>query len=56
MTAATGNARTPTNEITRSDAIVLFGASGDLARKMTFISLYHLARRGLLARVAAPAA
>ena len=32
----------------RSDAIVLFGASGDLARKMTFISLYHLARRGLL--------
>ena len=48
MTAATGNAMTPTNEITRSDAIVLFGASGDLARKMTFISLYHLARRGLL--------
>ena len=32
----------------RSDAIVLFGASGDLARKMTFISLYRLARRGLL--------
>ena len=32
----------------RSDAIVLFGASGDLARKMTFVSLYHLARRGLL--------
>ncbi|MEC8321850.1 MAG: glucose-6-phosphate dehydrogenase [Planctomycetota bacterium] len=32
----------------RSDAIVLFGASGDLARKMTFVSLYHLAERGLL--------
>ena len=32
----------------RSDAIVLFGASGDLAKKMTFISLYRLAERGLL--------
>ena len=33
---------------TRSDAIVLFGASGDLAKKMTFVSLYRLAERGLL--------
>ena len=33
---------------TRSDAIVLFGASGDLAKKMTFVSLYHLAERGKL--------
>lgn len=33
---------------TRSDALVLFGASGDLAKKMTFISLYRLAKRGLL--------
>ncbi|HAW94740.1 MAG TPA: glucose-6-phosphate dehydrogenase [Phycisphaerales bacterium] len=32
----------------RSDALVIFGISGDLARKMTFISLYHLATRGLL--------
>ena len=32
----------------RSDAIVLFGASGDLAKKMTFASLYHLSARGLL--------
>ncbi len=32
----------------RSDAIVLFGASGDLATKMTFPSLYKLAARGLL--------
>ena len=32
----------------RSDAIVLFGASGDLAKKMTFVSLYRLAERGLL--------
>ncbi len=32
----------------RSDALVLFGASGDLAKKMTFVSLYNLAARGLL--------
>ena len=32
----------------RSDAIVLFGASGDLAKKMTFVSLYRLAERDLL--------
>lgn len=32
----------------RNNAIVLFGASGDLAKKMTFISLYRLAERGLL--------
>jgi len=31
-----------------ADAFVSFGISGDLARKMTFISLYHLERRGLL--------
>jgi len=29
-----------------SDALVLFGASGDLAKKMTFPSLYKLERRG----------
>ena len=33
---------------THSDALVLFGASGDLAKKMTFVSLYRLAERGLL--------
>jgi glucose-6-phosphate 1-dehydrogenase len=33
-------------ELNRSDALVLFGASGDLARKMTFPSLYMLAKRG----------
>ncbi len=32
----------------RSDAVVLFGASGDLAKKMTFVSLYRLAERGML--------
>ena len=31
-----------------ADAFVSFGISGDLARKMTFISLYQLERRGLL--------
>jgi glucose-6-phosphate 1-dehydrogenase len=32
----------------RSDAFVLFGASGDLAHKKTFASLYAMARRGHL--------
>jgi glucose-6-phosphate 1-dehydrogenase len=31
-----------------SDALVVFGITGDLARKMTFRSLYRLERRGLL--------
>ena len=31
-----------------ADALVIFGISGDLARKMTFKSLYLLERRGLL--------
>jgi glucose-6-phosphate 1-dehydrogenase len=30
------------------DALVLFGASGDLARKKLFPALYHLARKGCL--------
>jgi len=33
---------------TSSDVLVLFGASGDLARKMTFPSLYRLAERRVL--------
>jgi glucose-6-phosphate 1-dehydrogenase len=32
----------------QADALVIFGISGDLARKMTFRSLYRLERRGLL--------
>jgi glucose-6-phosphate 1-dehydrogenase len=32
----------------RSDALVIFGATGDLARKMVFPALYGLARRGAL--------
>jgi glucose-6-phosphate 1-dehydrogenase len=33
---------------TTADALVIFGITGDLARKMTFRSLYRLERRGLL--------
>jgi len=32
----------------RADALVLFGATGDLAHKKLFPSLYHLAARGVL--------
>src|ERR1022692_1782673 len=32
----------------RSDALVLFGASGDLAHKMIFPALYALAKHGVL--------
>ena len=31
-----------------ADAMVVFGITGDLARKMTLRSLYRLERRGLL--------
>jgi len=31
-----------------SDLLVIFGITGDLARKMTFQALYRLERRGLL--------
>jgi glucose-6-phosphate 1-dehydrogenase len=32
----------------QSDAVVLFGASGDLGYKMIFPALYAMARRGVL--------
>jgi glucose-6-phosphate 1-dehydrogenase len=32
-----------------ADALVIFGITGDLAKKMTFCALYRLERRGLLA-------
>ena len=32
----------------QADALVIFGITGDLARKMTFRSLYRLERRKLL--------
>ncbi|MBV9818726.1 MAG: glucose-6-phosphate dehydrogenase [Solirubrobacterales bacterium] len=37
------------DDLTRpADALVIFGITGDLARKMTFQALYRLERRGLL--------
>ncbi|BBY61122.1 hypothetical protein MSAR_42580 [Mycolicibacterium sarraceniae] len=33
---------------TAADVLVIFGITGDLARRMTFRSLYRLERRGLL--------
>src|SRR4051812_13959622 len=37
-----------THEHTPSDALVLFGATGDLARKKIYPSLHELVRRGKL--------
>ena len=34
--------------ISRSDALVLFGVTGDLAHKMTFPALYAMVKRGAL--------
>jgi glucose-6-phosphate 1-dehydrogenase len=39
---------TPRNLTRPGDALVVFGITGDLARKMTFRSLYRLERRGRL--------
>jgi glucose-6-phosphate 1-dehydrogenase len=33
---------------TAADVLVIFGITGDLAKKMTFRSLYRLERRGML--------
>jgi glucose-6-phosphate 1-dehydrogenase len=41
-------ATAPTVEAQPADALVVFGISGDLAKVMTFHSLYRLERRGLL--------
>jgi glucose-6-phosphate 1-dehydrogenase len=38
----------PKSDRERADALVIFGITGDLARKMTLRSLYRLERRGLL--------
>ena len=35
-------------EVARSDVLVLFGVTGDLAGKMNFPALYALAKRGIL--------
>ncbi len=45
---ATATRPTPTTETLPADALVVFGITGDLARVMTFHSLYRLERRGLL--------
>src|SRR5690242_9286683 len=48
---ATGDDRmtsTDSTEQKNADALVVFGITGDLARVMTFRSLYRLERRGLL--------
>src|SRR5437763_16153108 len=36
------------NAARKADALVVFGITGDLAKKMTLRSLYRLERRGLL--------
>ncbi|MDQ6605679.1 MAG: glucose-6-phosphate dehydrogenase [Actinomycetota bacterium] len=38
----------PSSKPRPADALVIFGITGDLAKKMTFRSLYRLERRGLL--------
>jgi glucose-6-phosphate 1-dehydrogenase len=38
----------PASTASPADALVVFGITGDLARKMTFAALYGLERRGLL--------
>ena len=37
-----------TSEVAPADALVIFGITGDLARRMTYRALYRLADRGLL--------
>jgi glucose-6-phosphate 1-dehydrogenase len=46
--ARTAAARTPTGGPLPADVLVVFGITGDLARVMTFRSLYRLECRGLL--------
>src|SRR5436853_3427983 len=51
MTTAATRPRTSPAAATRpqpADVLVIFGITGDLARVMTFRSLYRLERRGLL--------
>src|SRR5258707_7803677 len=38
----------PTADADQADALVIFGVTGDLARRMTFRALYRLEARGLL--------
>ena len=41
-------ARQENGDQQRADVLVVFGITGDLAKVMTFRSLYNLERRGLL--------
>jgi glucose-6-phosphate 1-dehydrogenase len=45
---STATNRSPRVDRPRSDAVVMFGASGDLAKKKLFPALYRLTKRGLL--------
>jgi glucose-6-phosphate 1-dehydrogenase len=47
-TAVTARRPADADDPTTTDALVIFGISGDLARVMTFRSLYRLERRGVL--------
>src|SRR5579862_958981 len=47
-TAVEPRPRTTTTEEQVADVFVIFGITGDLAKVMTFHSLYRLERRGLL--------
>src|SRR3954454_24947760 len=44
----TSGGRQRSGEPTTADVLVIFGITGDLAKVMTFHSLYRLERRGLL--------
>jgi glucose-6-phosphate 1-dehydrogenase len=46
--AASASARTTAEEHAKGDVLVIFGITGDLAKVMTFRSLYRLEARGLL--------
>src|SRR5215211_1886284 len=49
MTSATTEAAAPTSpDLQVADVFVVFGITGDLAKVMTFRSLYRLEQRGLL--------
>src|SRR5262245_33973041 len=47
-TKARGKAKSSTSAPASADVLVIFGITGDLARVMTFQSLYRLEERGLL--------
>src|SRR5947207_3534700 len=46
--AQEGSRQSPSTEGKRADRLVVFGITGDLAKVMTFRSLYRLEQRGLL--------